>query len=92
LRVAESWVKEHPNDAALALALGRLALRNRNWSQAREQFEASLHLDPSPAAQAELGRLCLALGDARGTDLLVAAFGELPALPLPTPGVLAEPA
>jgi len=91
-RVAESWAKERPDDAALALALGRLALRNRDWSQAREQFEASLRLAPSPVARAELGRLCLALGEPRGTDLLVTAFGELPTLPLPTPGVLAESA
>jgi HemY protein len=90
LGVAESWVKGHQDDGVLFLALGRLALRNRRWAQAREHFEMSIRLGATPEAQGELGRLCLALGDARGGDLLVGALPALPSLPLPTPAVQAS--
>ncbi len=83
LTAAESWIKAHPEDADLFLALGRLALRNRRWPQAREHFEMSVRLGTTAAAQGELGRLCLALGESRGTELLLAAMPDLPALPLP---------
>jgi len=84
LAAAESWIKAHPDDAMLFLALGRLAMRNSRWPQAREYFEMSVRLAPTAAAQGELGRLYLALGEPRGPELLLSALAELPALPLPT--------
>ncbi len=84
--VSEGWLKERPNDADLLLALGRISLQVGAWAQAREYLEASLRLRRSPEAQAELGRLCAAMGDAeRGAELLVQAQGSLPDLPLPEP-------
>ena len=84
--VAEGWLKERPNDADLLLALGRISLQLRAWAQAREYLEASLRLRRSADAQAELGRLCAAMGDGeRGAELLVQAQGSLPDLPLPEP-------
>jgi len=84
---AEGWLKTRPNDAALLLALGRITLVNRDWAKAREYFEASLKQQRSPETYAELGRLCLAMGErARATELLAQAIdmgGQLPKLPLP---------
>lgn len=84
LVTAEGWVKSRPSDGGLLLSLGRLALRNENWAQAREYFEASLKLEPTSDASGELGRLCVALGDTeRGVQHLTHAHAGLPKLPLP---------
>ena len=88
LATAEGWLKSRPNDAALLLTLGRLAAANRDWSKAREYFEASLKQQRSVEVYGELGRLCLALGERpRGAELLAQGLelsGQLPALPMPT--------
>ncbi len=90
LAAAEGWLKQHPNDAELLLALGRISLMNRQWSKAREYLEASLRLAHSAEAQGELGRLCVSLGETeRGAELLTQALQAdappraLAALPLP---------
>jgi HemY protein len=85
--IAEGWLKTRPNDATLLLALGRIALANRDWASAREYFEASLKQRRSPEVYGELGRLCLAMGERpRAAELLAQSIdmsGELPTLPLP---------
>ncbi|MEQ8860633.1 MAG: heme biosynthesis HemY N-terminal domain-containing protein [Pseudomonadales bacterium] len=85
LVVAEGWLKSRPNDSELLLALGRIALMNRQWARAREYLEASLRSRRSAEAQGELGRLCVALGESeRGAELLLEALqADLPALPQP---------
>jgi HemY protein len=83
LATAEGWLKAHPGDAALFLALGRLALRERRWPQAREYLEMSARLGPSAESQAELGRLYAALGEPRALDVLLEALPGLPDVPLP---------
>ena len=84
LVTAERWLRKHPNDAALLLTLGRLAMRSQAWPKAREYFETSLRLRKSPEIYGELGRLCLAMGDVqRGSEYLLNAQSELPELPLP---------
>jgi len=87
LSLAESWLKQHPDDPALLLSLGRICMRDAGWEQAREYFEASLRLDKSARVYAELGRLCQALGeDARARDYMAQAMliaGEIDALSLP---------
>lgn len=89
LVVAEGWLKSRPNDADLLLALGRISLMNHQWAKAREYLEASLRLRRSAAAQGELGRLCVAIGDLeRGGELLAQSNDRLPALPLPERGEL----
>ncbi len=88
LVAAEGWLKEHPNDAALLLALGRLSLRNELWAKAREYFESCYRLDSSAEVCAELGRLLAHQGD---LDRSNAYFQEglannsrtLPSLPMP---------
>ncbi len=84
LVVAESWVKEKPNDPKLLLTLGRICLMNEAWPKAREYFETSLRLQRSAEVYGELGRLCVAMGDSeRGSEYLAHATVPLPALPLP---------
>jgi HemY protein len=84
LVVAQSWAKERPNDAQVALTLGRLCLLNEKFAQARDYFEAALRLEPSDAVYGELGRLCIALGDERrGTEYLLHSLGNLSDLPQP---------
>ena len=57
LATGERWLKEHPEDAGLLLALGRLCIRGQLWGKARSYFEASLSLAQSRAAHLELARL-----------------------------------
>lgn len=77
----EKWLHEHPDDAALLLALGRLCARRQLWGKAQSYQEASLAVAPSCAAHIELARLfdCLqrpddanrhyrAAADCRGQD------------------------
>ena len=84
LRVAEGWLADHPDDATLLLALGRIAMMAGAWSKAREYLEASLGLDSCNAVYGELGRLLTHLGDfIPGNEYLTKAGAELPRLPLP---------
>lgn len=57
LRIAERWLKQQPNNAALLLVLGRLCMRNHLWGKARTYLEASLNICQRPAVFVELGRL-----------------------------------
>ncbi len=52
---AVGWLDAHPNDATLHLALGRMAVRARAWTKARQYLEQSLVLAPSAAAWEALG-------------------------------------
>ena len=63
LLVAENWLKQRNNDAALFLCLGRLSLRNSLWGKAREYFERSLQFEDSGEVCAEMGRLLAHLGE-----------------------------
>ncbi len=87
LKLAESWLKAHPQDASLMLCLGRLSQRNDLWGKAREYFEASHRLQPSAEACAELARLLFSLGE-RDKSAEYSREGlllreSLPDLPLP---------
>ena len=83
--VAQGWAKARPNDAEVALTLGRLCLMNEKFEQARDYFEQSLRLNPTDTVYGELGRLCVALGDERrGTEYLLRSLGNLTDLPQPS--------
>ena len=43
---AEAWLKSHPNDAHLLLALGKLCVHCELWGKAQNYLEASLSLEP----------------------------------------------
>jgi HemY protein len=53
----EGWLHEHPQDALLLLALGRLCMQQQLWGKAQSFLEASLAVTPNCAAHIELARL-----------------------------------
>lgn len=90
LQWAERCLKDHSQDPALHLALGRICLRNELWGRARDYFLSAIQLRPMPDAYAELGRLLAYLGEDRQSidyyqqGLLLSTNG-LPNLPMPAP-------
>ncbi|WP_277373215.1 heme biosynthesis HemY N-terminal domain-containing protein [Pseudomonas sp. AA-38] len=88
LEYAEGWLKQHPDDAALQLTLGRLCLQNQLWGKARDYFESSLRLQRHPETCAELARLLAQLGDVERSNQLLLESHDLlhhglPNLPQP---------
>jgi len=55
---AESWLTKQPNDHQLLLTLGRLCLAKALWGKAQNYLEASIAVQPTAVAHAELGQLC----------------------------------
>lgn len=53
----EKWLHEHPQDALLLLALGRLCMQQQLWGKAQSFLEASLAVTPNCVAHIELARL-----------------------------------
>jgi HemY protein len=96
LKQAETWLKTHPNDAALLLAAARLSLANDLPGKARSYLESSLALVPVPDAYALYGRLLTQLGeDERALTAFRAGLGLISpaaAEPLPPSRSLAPPA
>ncbi|GEM_PF-79144 len=63
LRNAGRWLDAHPNDDALLLALGKLALRAGQIQRAREYLVRALALKPSAGAWEALGDVQSAAGE-----------------------------
>lgn len=59
---AEGWLKSHPNDASLLLALGKLCAHCGLWGKAQNYLEASLSVEPSYTAHLALARLYEKIG------------------------------
>ncbi len=57
MKQCEKWLKDHPEDAALHLALGRLCAREELWGKARHHMVHSLELEPSAGGYDSLGQL-----------------------------------
>lgn len=53
----EAWLKQHPDDAGLLLALGRMCFRQRLWGKAQSYLEAALAVEETQEAHLELARL-----------------------------------
>jgi len=95
LSAAESWRKEHGDDAVLLLTLGRLSLRNELWGKAKEYFEQAYQLSPNSEVCFELGRLMVNLDEPaaaeRFTQEALQLQGQsLPSLPQPSLSKLKE--
>ncbi|MGZ5116164.1 MAG: heme biosynthesis HemY N-terminal domain-containing protein [Burkholderiales bacterium] len=60
---AETWLEEHPGDAALLLTLGRLCARQGLWGKAESYLEASVSVEPTYTGHVELARLHEKLGN-----------------------------
>ena len=54
---AERWLSDHPGDARLLLALGRLCVRAELWGKAQNYLDASLSFDPSRESHLSLAHL-----------------------------------
>jgi HemY protein len=85
LLFAQDQLKQRPNDAGLLLALGRISMRNEQFPQAQDYFEASLAQQNNAETRCELSRLYLAKHeDEKALEMLRQGLGlELPELPLP---------
>jgi len=57
LKQCEKWLKQHPDDANLHLALGRLCAAESLWGKAREHMINSLELTPSSLGYDAFGQL-----------------------------------
>ncbi len=57
LKQCEKWLKQHPEDAGLHLALGRLCAGESLWGKAREHIVKSLELEPSSLGYDAFGQL-----------------------------------
>jgi len=54
---AEAWLRDHPDDAELLLALGRLCRTQQLWGKAQSYLEAALAVQPSRIVHVELALL-----------------------------------
>ena len=54
---AEAWLRRHPDDARILIALGRMCLRKRLWGKAQSYLDASLAVEVTQEAHLELARL-----------------------------------
>jgi len=87
MKHCEKWMVEHPEDAGLHLALGRLCAHEQLWGKARHHMIRSLELGPTVAGYDALGQLLERQGE---LELAMACFrnalrigqGDKP-LPLP---------
>ena len=57
LKQCEKWLKQHPEDPSLHLALGRLCALESLWGKAREHTVKSLELEASSLGYEVLGQL-----------------------------------
>ena len=55
---AEAWLRRHPDDARILIALGRMCFRKRLWGKAQSYLDASLAVEVTQEAHLELARLC----------------------------------
>lgn len=53
----ETWLRQHPDDAGLLVALGRMCFRQRLWGKAQSYLEAALAVEETEEAHLELARL-----------------------------------
>ncbi len=59
---AESWLVDHPRDAVLLAALGKLCMRQSLWGKAQSYLEASAALEPTLDTHMTLARLMEQMG------------------------------
>ena len=91
LQRAESWLKDHAEDAALLKTTAHLAMANELWGKARSYLESSIAIKPEPASYALYGELLDELGESAaaasayqaGLKMIAPSGTELPALAAP---------
>jgi len=88
MKQAEKWLKDHPDDPWLNLALGRLCAREELWGKARHHMIRSLEIEPSVGGYDSLGQLLERRGE---LEISMACFRNALRMsqgkdPLPLPG------
>lgn len=63
LSTTEHWLKKHPHDPDLLLALGKLSAREQFWGKAKDYLEQSLKLSPQPETYLTLAKVFEAIND-----------------------------
>jgi HemY protein len=63
LKNAEAFLREHPEDPDLLLAVGRLSIRNQLWGKARSYLDTSIAVRPTAETFEVLGQLMQRIGD-----------------------------
>lgn len=76
---AEHWLLEHPGDARLLLALGRLCVRAELWGKAQNYMEASASFDATREAHLALAQLFERLGRASDANSRFRMAAQAPA-------------
>lgn len=61
---AEKWLRSHPQDPGLLLALGKLCLHQKLWGKAQSYLDASISISPGHEAYNALALLSERLGKA----------------------------
>jgi HemY protein len=92
LQRAESWLRQHAEDAALLMTAAKLCMANELWGKARSYLESSIAIRPEPASYALYGELLDQLGEAdaaarayqAGLRMVAPDVEGLPALEAPT--------
>lgn len=92
LQRAESWLKQHGEDAALLMTAARLCMANELWGKARSYLESSIAMKPEPASYALYGELLDQLGEGEaaarayqaGLRMVAPDVEGLPALEAPS--------
>ena len=92
LKQCEKWLKDHPDDPWLNLALGRLCAREELWGKARHHMIRSLEIEPSVGGYDSLGQLLERKGE---LEISMACFRNALRMnqgkdPLPLPGEQAK--
>jgi HemY protein len=88
MKQCEKWLKEHPEDPWLNLALGRLCARDELWGKARHHMIRSQEIEPSVGGYDSLGQLLERKGE---LEISMACFRNALRMnqgkdPLPLPG------
>jgi HemY protein len=65
---ADDWLRQHPEDSQLLLALGRICARQQLWGKAKSYLEASLSIHASREAHLALARLLDALQETEAAN------------------------
>ncbi len=63
MKVIEKWHTQHPDNAALYLAQGRVAERSEQFDAAKEAYQKSLAIAPSSMGYSQLANLLARLGE-----------------------------
>ena len=86
-RTCRNWLKSHPNDACLLLALGKLCINRGLWGKAQNYLDASLSVEPGYSAHLALAQLNEKIGQ---TELAKEHYNKGMALALSREGIGAE--